>query len=160
MRSVHSFPFAIVDIIACIVGLGLVFAPGGVAQAQHTDDNLPSGAFIYQRDVPPRPAEGPDVPAPPDYVVLGGKAELFSAMGLSPLSDTETSQISAEPAVRHNLLSETVSRSLGILTDNRDINRSSMAGERSSYTGSTISGAMNAVPAALGVLKSAFGADR
>ena len=105
MRSVHSFPFAIVDIIASLVGLGLVFAPGGVAQAQHTDD-------------------------------------------------------SAEPAVRHNLLSETVSRSLGILTDNRDISRSSMAGERSSYAGNTISGAMNALPAALGVLKSAFGSDR
>ena len=147
--------------VACAV-LAAGIASGTMASPAmaRPGDNLPSGSFIYQRDVPTRPAEGPDVPAPPDYVVLGGKSEVFAGLGLSAVPDAEQAGMSGSIAGGGNLISDTVNRSLEALTNSRSAGDASMAGERGSFAGGVVGQAMGSLQSALGAMRTALGSDR
>lgn len=123
------------------------------------EDNLPSGSLIYQRDVPTRPAEGPDVPAPPDYVVLGGRAEVFAGLGLSAVPDAEQAGMSGS-VNGGNLITDTINHSLDALTNSRSAGDASMAGERASFAGGVVGQAMGSLQSALGAMRSVLGGDR
>lgn len=57
-----------------------------------------AGTFIYQRDVPTRPAQVVGEPAPPAQVILSGPDSPFDAvMHLAPLTDLEAGAINGQP---------------------------------------------------------------
>lgn len=136
----------------------VAFAGPGLADQAERD--VPPGAFVYMRDVGPRPAEGPNVPGRPSYVVLGGKAEVFDALGLDPMSDAEQAAVSATPAPNGNLITNTLNRSLESLHSSDAAGQASLAGESQSLIGGTVGRAMSSLHSALGSMRRALGADR
>lgn len=146
-------------------GIALALATFGTSAVAQDYQGAPPGAFIFQRNVETRAAEEPGVPAKPDYVVLGGKDIVLGSLGLQPMTDAEQAQVTADLAPQRNIISDTVSSSLDVLTSDRASTRSSLASEQGGgYVGGAISGAitgaMSAVPAAMGALRSAMGSDR
>ena len=130
------------------------------ALAEENGQDVPAGSFIIQRDVDTRPAEVPGVPGKPDYVVLGGKDSVLGALGVTPMSDLEQSQVTADVPRQQNVISDTISASLDSFTSNRGAAQSSLGSEHGSFVGGTISGAMSAIPQAMGALQSALGSGQ
>ncbi len=143
------------------LGIALAFAISGTTAVAQDGRDVPPGSFIFQRNVDTRPAEEPGVPGKPEYVVLGGKDIVLGALGLQPMTDAEQAQVTADLAPRHNIISDTVSSNLDVLTSDHAASRSSLASEQGGgYVGGAISGAMSAVPAAMSALHSALGSNR
>ncbi len=132
----------------------------GPAIAQNSDNGAPEGAFIIQRDVDVRPAEGPGAPAQPHYVMLGGKDTVLGSLGIAPMSDLEQSQVTADTPPRHNVISDAISPSIDHFTSAQGGSQTSLASERGSFVGGTISGAMSTIPAAMGTLQSVLGGGK
>jgi hypothetical protein len=130
------------------------------AIAEENDSGAPEGAFIILRDVNVRPAEGPGTPAKPDYVMLGGKDTVLGSLGIAPMSDLEQSQVTADLPPQHNVITDAIGSSLDHFTSDRGATQTSLASERSSFIGGSISGAMSAIPAAMGALQSALGSGQ
>ena len=128
--------------------------------AQENENGAPEGAFIIQRDVDFRPAEGPGTPAAPHYVMLGGKDTVLGSLGIAPMSDLEQSQVTADTPPRHNVISDAIAPSMDHFTSDRGSAQTSLASERGSFVGGTISGAMSTIPAAMGTLQSVLGGGK
>ncbi|MBA3054441.1 MAG: hypothetical protein FP826_05805 [Sphingomonadales bacterium] len=123
---------------------------------------LPSGALIVLRPVPSRPAEDVGVPAPPAYVVLGGRDEVLSAVtsGLSPISDHEQASIMADAAparVNHGGLP---GDRFGGLGNSSGAGSASMVQEHASGAGGAVRDAVGVIPSALGVVSAALGGGK
>lgn len=130
------------------------------AIAQETDSGAPEGAFIIQRDVSTRPAEGPGTPSAPHYVMLGGKDTVLGSLGIAPMSDLEQSEVTADTPPRHNVVTDAVSPSIDHFTSDHGAAQASLASERGNFVGGSISGAMSAIPTAMGALQSALGGGK
>lgn len=120
---------------------------------------LPGGSFIVLRPVPTRSAETPEPPAPPHYVVLGGKDEVLAAveLGLKPMSDSEQSAVLAQTTPVFRQIPDATHRALDLMSGSSGVNSTSIMQEHSTGVGSTVRDAMGALPSALGAMRDALG---
>ncbi|MGE4303127.1 MAG: hypothetical protein AB7E24_03725 [Novosphingobium sp.] len=123
---------------------------------------LPSGALIVLRPVPTRAAEDAGVPAPPAYVVLGGRDEVLAAVtgGLSPISDHEQAAIMADTAPSRANLGGLPSDRFGGLGNASGAGSASIVQEHASGAGGAVRDAVGVIPSALGAVSAALGGGK
>lgn len=144
---------AIAAAIACLGLASPVLAGPG-------DQDVPAGSFVYMRKADPRPAEGPGVAGKPSYVVLGGKAEILGALGLTPMSDAEQASVSADAESRPNRLTDMLNRSIASLGSSESTGQASLAGQSGTIIGGTVGRAMGSMQSALGTMRVALGGSQ
>lgn len=149
--------------ISLPVVLGLFPHSPAIAQAdtgsQPPARDVPPGGFTILRPVPTRAAELPAPPAPPHYIVLGGKDEVLAgvALGLTPMTDSEQSAVLAETTPAFRQIPEANHRALDLMTGSGGVNSASIIQEHASGAGGTVRDAMGALPSALGAMRDALG---
>ncbi len=123
---------------------------------------LPPGAFVVLRPVPSQPAEAVGVPAPPAYVVLGGKDEVLAAVtnGLNPISDHEQATIMADVAPAEANVGGLLGDRLGGLGNTSGAGSASIVQEHASGAGGAVRDAVGVIPSALGAVSAALGAGK
>ena len=151
---------------ACCFAFIALFVAASPDLAQAADDDVPPGSFIYIREVPFRPAEGPSIPGKPHYVMTSPKAQVQDALalGLEPISDAVSATITAGVEPSRSLVSELLDQSLQATRTVKPLGDFAGGHESASLAGSAInrsigqgmgalSSAMQSARGALGAIK-------
>lgn len=158
-KQSHQYTNSVIGIVVTLLISALV--PAG-AKASEPSDNLPSGSFITLRQVPTRAAELPAPPAPPNYVVMGGRDEVVSAvdLGLTPLTDSEQSAVLARTTPMYQQFSQATTQGLDVMADRHGMDSRSIAQEQAGSAGGIVRDNMGALSSALGVMRDVLGGGK
>lgn len=159
IRKVDSYR-TVATLVLAVASLALPEA--AQAQPDPSGLTLPSGSFIVLRDVPTRSAEIPAPAAAPDYVVMGGRAELEQALtlGLKPISDSEQASILADTSPTIQEFGAKLGQGVDLMADGGGAHSISLMQEHSGGAGDTVRQALGALPTALGTMRDALGSGK
>lgn len=149
--------------LASVASLALPVLAFAQPVDQNHSDNLPSGSFIVSRPVLVRSAETPPTnPAPPHFVVLGGRDETLRAVsiGLKPLTDAEQSSVTGN--VGQNLSDALAMGSSAVDGEGQrpSFQMGDMVQQRGDGAGGAVRQALGSIPSAMSALRHALGTGR